>query len=35
MEDVGWRGGRMRTEDGEDVCEESRDEEVVVGRERE
>ena len=35
MEDVGWRGGRLRMEDGEDVWEEFRGKEVWVGRERE
>ena len=35
MEDGGLRGGRMRIEDGEDIWEEGRGQELVVGRERE
>ena len=35
MEDGGWRGRRMRKEDREDIWEEGRGQELVVGRERE
>ena len=35
MQDEGWRGGRMRMEDREDVWEEGRGKEVGLGRERE
>ena len=33
MENVGWRGWRMRMKDGEDVWEKDREKEVVVVRE--